>query len=73
MGRICRGVLYHQNDLDSGVQLSEGAEVSVGAFSVPFTLRIDNHSFDAVLFLLGADHHGFFAEHHIPECPLYHS
>ncbi len=37
----------------------------MGAFSVPFTLRIDNHSFDAVLFLLGADHHRFFAEHHI--------
>lgn len=37
----------------------------MGAFSVPVTLSIDNHSLDAVLFLLSADHHGFFAEHHI--------
>ena len=37
----------------------------MGTLGMLATLQIYGHSLDAVLLLLGASHHRFFAEHHV--------
>lgn len=39
----------------------------MGAISVLTTFKSDSHCLDTVLFLPVANHHGFFAQHHVPD------
>lgn len=42
-----------------------GSEIDVGTLGVFAAFKSDCHSLDAVLFLLVADHHGFFSMQYI--------
>lgn len=44
-----------------------GSEIDVGTLGAFAAFKLNSHCLDTVLFLIVADHHGFFSEHHVTD------